>query len=271
MEDTTLENAGHAACLVLPERGQKPRAQGITSVIDFGPDTFGWGGSESSLRGMLECAAPYIDMAKIFALNPLLVPHPVMRKAIGCYRSFDIDVYAGGILFEYAWRRNELDGMVNLLRTLGLDAVEVSENCITLDRDERRRVIERLQGQGVRVVYEFGAKNPEAPLELDELARIVSDMNELGIGHVTLEQSELDLLTATSPSAMNDLKQSSWFDAIMIEGDPYRFPQQHASLIQEFGANVNLANVTLGQALRLEGLRRGVGRAVGYSLFAQFE
>ena len=68
---------------------------------------------------------------------------------------------------------------------------------------------------------------------------------------------------------MQALKQSDWFGRVLIEADPYKFPQQHAQMIQELGNQVNLANVTLGQALRLEGLRRGIGRAVGYSIFAQ--
>jgi phosphosulfolactate synthase len=52
----------------------------------------------------------------------------------------------------------------------------------------------------------------------------------------------------------------------MVEADPYKFPQQHAQLLKDFGPEVNLANVTAGQCLRLEGLRRGIGRAVNYSV-----
>ncbi|KAA0890919.1 phosphosulfolactate synthase [Pusillimonas sp. ANT_WB101] len=258
------------ALLTLPLREVKPRKRGITSIIDFGPDTFGWGGSESGIRNALECAADFIDYAKIFALNTLLVPAPTMQKAIRCYKDFGVSVYAGGILFEYAWRRNELDGMARLLRSLGLDALEVSENCVTLSRDERMHAIGSLQRKGIQVVYEFGAKDPEAPMKLDELSSIVDDMTELGIEHITLEQSELDLLAATSADEIQALKASSWFNRILIEADPYRFPSQHATLIDDFGADVNLANITLGQALRLEGLRRGIGRAVGYSLFKNF-
>jgi phosphosulfolactate synthase len=51
--------------------------------------------------------------------------------------------------------------------------------------------------------------------------------------------------------------------------DPYRFPQQHAQIIRDFGPEVNLANVTPGQVLRLEGFRLGIGRAVDYSLITR--
>ena len=259
--------ANEGSLLALPTREAKPRKRGLTSIIDFGPDTFGWGGSESGIRNALECGADYIDYAKIFALNALLVPTATMQQAIRCYKDFGVSVYAGGILFEYAWRRNDLDGMVRLLRSLGFSALEVSENCVTLTREERMQAISSLQRQGIEIVYEFGAKDPETPMKLEELSAIVDDMTELGIDYITLEQSELDLLAATSLDEIQALKDSSWFDRILIEADPYRFPQQHATLIEDFGADVNLANITLGQALRLEGLRRWVGRAVGYSLF----
>lgn len=50
------------------------------------------------------------------------------------------------------------------------------------------------------------------------------------------------------------------------QGDPYRFPKQHVELLNTFGADANLANITPGQVLRLEGFRQGVGRAVDYSI-----
>ena len=255
--------------LRLPERDAKPRQRGITSVIDWGPDTFGWGGGASGVRNALECAADYIDFAKIFAPNLLLMPQPTLRAAIDCYRDFGVSVYAGGVLFEYAWVRNELESMVRLLQRLGLDALEVSENCISLTRDQRLGAIEQLQRRGLKVVYEYGAKDPKQPMELSDLDAIMLDLRRLGIEYLTLEQSELDLLAAERPADMQALKQSDWFERVLIEADPYRFPQQHAQMIQEMGNHVNLANVTLGQALRLEGLRRGIGRAVGYSIFSQ--
>jgi phosphosulfolactate synthase len=37
-------------------------------------------------------------------------------------------------------------------------------------------------------------------------------------------------------------------------------------MIRDFGPEVSLANVAPGQVLRLEGFRRGIGRAVDYSI-----
>jgi phosphosulfolactate synthase len=77
------------------------------------------------------------------------------------------------------------------------------------------------------------------------------------------------MAASKAPDQLKALATASWFERILIEADPYRFPKQHVGLLQDFGLEVNLANIAPGQALRLEGLRRGIGRAVNYSLLAE--
>src|SRR3546814_1941943 len=83
------------------------------------------------------------DYAKIYALNALLLPEEVVVRAARLYRDHDIRPFAGGILFEYAYRRRALDELLALLRRLELPGFELSENYVTLQRDERHRLIER--------------------------------------------------------------------------------------------------------------------------------
>ncbi len=256
---------GRNAPLKLPPRAGKPRTVGLTAMIDFGPDGFGWTGT-TGIRDLLECAAEYIDYAKIYALNSLLMPEEAVRRAVHLYRDFDCRPFAGGMLFEYAYAKGALDELVTLLRRIDLAGLEVSENYITLEPEERRRLIERFQKAGFDVVYEFGRKEPEAPMSFDELGAIVGGMAELGIDHVIVEQSEIDMLVEASPDGFVELGRQPWFGRILIEADPYRFPEQHARLVREFGPEVNLANIAPGQVLRLEGFRRGIGRAVRYAI-----
>ncbi len=253
----------------LPPRSKKPRKRGLTSMIDFGPDTFGWTGGEHGIRGVLECAADYIDFAKIYAMNALLLPAETVTKAAQAYRDADIVPFAGGILFEYAWQKGQVPEMIAHLHKLGLTGVELSENYIELTTEERLREIDRLQKGGLKVVYEFGRKNPVEPMSFDYVAGLVDEVARLGIDHITVEQCEIDLLAKTSPTALADLQRQPWFEHMLIEVDPYRFPQQHAQIIKDFGPEVNLANVTPGQILRLEGFRCGIGRAVDYSLLTR--
>jgi phosphosulfolactate synthase len=233
-------------------------------MIDFGPDTFGWTGGEHGIRDLLSVAADYIDYAKIYAMNALLIPQSVVSRTAALYRDAGVQPFAGGILFEYAWQREQLDGMIAHLKKAGIPAIELSENYVDLTEDERHRAIEKLQEGGLQVVYEFGRKNPEEPLSLDYLADVVRAVGEHGIDHVTLEQCELDLLGADEPDTLLALGREPWFHHLVIEADPYRFPEQHVKLLRDFGNDVNLANVAPGQILRLEGFRQGVGRAVNY-------
>jgi len=237
-------------------------------MIDFGPDTFGWTGGELGIRNVLEVAAEYIDYAKIYAMNALLMPQAVVKRAARLYRDAGVVPFAGGILFEYAWQRNDVEGLVALLARLDLPGIELSENYVMLSDDERSGAIERLQRAGLSVVYEFGRKNPEDAMSIEYLGGIVKSVAAHGIHHVTVEQCEMDLLAREAPDAIGTLAAQPWFEHIVIEADPYRFPQQHVELLRDFGPEANLANITPGQILRLEGFRRGIGRAVNYSLLS---
>lgn len=254
--------------LALPQRSPKPRRRGITSMIDFGPDTLGWSGGERGIADLLDVAANYIDYAKIYAMNALLIPGNVVKRTTKLYLDAGVMPFAGGILFEYAWHRNEIDGLIALLKRLAIPGLEISENYVTLTEDERARMIDRFQQAGIRVVYEFGRKNPDQAMSLDYLEGIVRAVATQGIHHVTVEQCEMDLLARDAPQSLRALSAQDWFDHVVIEADPYRFPQQHVQMLRDFGRDVNLANIAPGQILRLEGFRQGVGRAVNYSLLS---
>src|SRR5438105_10120793 len=98
-----ISSASETSRFALPARSSKPRMRGITSMIDFGPDTFGWTGGEYGIRDLSSVAADYIDYAKIYAMNALLIPAEVLKRAATLYREAGVKAFAGGILFEYAW------------------------------------------------------------------------------------------------------------------------------------------------------------------------
>lgn len=249
-------------------RSKKPRAVGLTSVIDFGPDGFGWTGP-ASLRDYLHCVADYIDYAKIYAMNALILPEEIVRETVRIYRDADIKPYAGGILFEYAYLKSELDGYIRHLKKLGMPRIEVSENYLDFGDDERMRHIETMQKHGFEVIYEFGRKNPTEPFSLAQLERVIRSNVAMGVHHTIIEQSEIDCVSASNPAILKDIAARDWFRNIFIEADPYAFPKGHATLLEKFGDGVNLANITADQVLRLQGFRYGVGRAVNYSILSR--
>ena len=105
---------------------------------------------------------------------------------------------------------------------------------------------------------------------MDQVDAARDEDEDAGARHVILEQSELAVLEDVSPDDFAKLSGQSWFPDALSEGDPYRFPRQHGEIIRQFGPEVNFANIAAGQCYRLEGLRRGIGRAVDYALFRDY-
>jgi phosphosulfolactate synthase len=200
-----------------------------------------------------------------------LIPQAVLQRIVRLYREAAVTPYAGGILFEYAYRRGAFDAALDLLTRIGIPSIEISENYVALSDAERARFIEAARSRGFSVVYEFGRKHPSGPLEIEDLATAVSQVTALGATHVIVEQSEIVMLQGARPGVLRDLMSRDWFEGVIIEADPYCFPEQHAALILECGSEVSLANVAPGQVLRLENLRRGVGRAVDYRILKDGE
>ena len=155
--------------LALPPRSRKPRTRGLTSMIDFGPDTFGWTGAVGGIEPLLQACGDYIDFAKIYAMNALLLPRDVVKAAARCYREHDVVPFAGGILFEYAWQRNELDGLEALLADLEIGGLEISENYVQLTPDERARMIERFQKRGWEVILMSDPVDEWVVMNLEEV------------------------------------------------------------------------------------------------------
>ena len=59
----------------LPTRSEKPRNTGLTMMID-------WGLPLGQQKDVLESASDYIDMAKVAATIPALLPEEVLKKKL---------------------------------------------------------------------------------------------------------------------------------------------------------------------------------------------
>jgi phosphosulfolactate synthase len=249
-------------------RDDRKTRKGRTIIMDFGPDYLGWTGTRG-LADLLEAAGNFIDTAKIWVLNAVMLPDDYLKEAIRLYRDHDIEVFAGGLLFEYAYLKSDVDGLIERLDYLGLPGIEISENYATLDDNERLDFIERFSKVGLMPVVEFGRKHPDTPMDLGEFETAVKRVAGAGAHHVIVEQGEFDLLEKERPADVEALRQADWFDQIYIEVDSDRFPGPHIDLIKRFGPTVNLANVAPGHVIRLEAFRRGLGRPLDYPFFKE--
>jgi len=229
--------------LAPPPRSEKPRSAGITAMIDFGPDQMGWTG-EHGLRDLMACAAPFIDMAKIYALNAILMPEDAVKANVAVYRDNDVTPYTGGVLFEYAWLRGEVDDMLDHVERLGVPALEISENYVILEPDARHDVIARAAGRGFEVVWEFGRKNPDGPFDLDQFAG-----EHIGIG---AQEFRLDF--ASIQRAPQERSHRSYLLAAQAAGLDRR-------KVAQVGSHIQGQTVRRDPVPHVDADRRHLGRA----------
>ena len=252
----------------LPHREPKPRRRGITAMIDFGPDTFGWTGP-AGVADLIACAGDYIDYAKIYALqcaadagghgqrrSSAATPTPVSSPTAAAFCS---STPTRGTSSMACCRCSTASACArsNCRRTI-----------VTLAHDERLGLIDRFQQRGFQVIYEFGRKNPDEPLPSPASASWWRRS-----ARSTCRTSSSNRAKSTCwqgrAGALAEIARQPWFDKLLIETDPYRFPQQHAGHAGPPMVPTSTSPTChAGQVLRLEGLRRGIGRAVNYRLLA---
>ena len=84
----------------IPERPAKPRAKGLTLMLDKGF-------SPRQVEDVLDMAAEYIDLVKLGWGTAVITPG--LQRKLDIYREAGIPVYFGGTLFEAFYMRGQLD------------------------------------------------------------------------------------------------------------------------------------------------------------------
>jgi phosphosulfolactate synthase len=82
--------------LSLPQRPGKPRAQGLTHVIDKGMNI-------RDIEGMFDTGGQFVDIVKLGWGTSYVTNN--LEKKIALYRSFETPVVCGGTLFEVVYAR----------------------------------------------------------------------------------------------------------------------------------------------------------------------
>src|SRR5688500_11201763 len=109
--------------LDLPPRPAKPRAEGITHVVDPGL-------SIAEAASFAEVAGEYVDFVRL-GWGTGYVTRDIEKK-IDAYRSRGVAVLLGGTLTELAWQQGRIDELAAWLRELGIEHVEVSSGTIAI-------------------------------------------------------------------------------------------------------------------------------------------
>ncbi|MDQ7790817.1 MAG: phosphosulfolactate synthase [Desulforudis sp.] len=242
--------------LPLAGRSRKPRVQGLSMVLDKGLGL-------AETKDLLDISANHIDFIKLGFGTSALYADGILQAKINLVKAYGVDIYPGGTFFEVAAAQGKVESFFKLAQSIGFSAIEVSDGTIYLDSDDRRRAIEMGVKFGFKVLAEVGKKDPDEQDTYRELAIQAKKDLEAGAHWVIVEGREFGKNVVIYDES-GQIKDSAVEEFLMWVKQPecllWEAPlkDQQETLINRFGADVNLGNIPPGEILSLEALRVGL-------------
>jgi len=237
--------------LDVPARSPKPRAKGLTHVIDKGMNL-------RDIEGLFDTAGDYVDVVKLGWGTSYVTNN--LEKKIALYRSFDVPIVCGGTLFEAAVARDRLDGYRTWLLEHRFSHVEVSDGAIEIPRERKLELIAELAKDFV-VLSEVGSKDSEvvyAPYQWvewmrEELAagawKVITEGRESGTSGIYRRDGEM------RTGLIDEIAHGIDVADVIFEA-PMKSSQ--AWFVKTFGPEVNLGNIPPEEVIPVETLRLGL-------------
>lgn len=237
----------------LPARTEKPRAHGLSNLVDNG---YGLG----ELRDKLALAADFIDIVKLGWASANITN--CLKDKVSLFKTNDITTCPGGMLFELSWWQGKMAAYIDFLVTHEITMAEVSNGSLPIPEKKKREMISLLVNEGFTVLSEVGSKdvsvNAPPAVWVDCLKRdldcgawkvIAEGRADASAGiYDTSGEFRFEVINAILGSGIP-------LDAIIFEA-PHK--QQMKWFVENVGPNVNIGNVPLGEVLNLETLRLGL-------------
>lgn len=237
--------------LNLPVRAAKPRASGITHVLDSGLTPVATG-------AFLGQAGHLVDIVKVgWGIGYV---DPTLPERVRMYRQHGCPVSLGGTLLEVAALQDKVGELRDWALSIGVSHAEVSNGLCAMAASRKHALVRELAADFV-VLAETGSKEgnyPAAPEGwADEMARDL----DAGAALVIAEGRESG--TVGLYDARHDVQEDlvkailAWIpqDLVIFEAP---LKSQQAWFIRQFGSGVNLGNVAPASVLPLETLRLGL-------------
>ncbi|MDT8400900.1 MAG: phosphosulfolactate synthase [Bacteroidales bacterium] len=235
----------------MPDRTVKPRTGGLTMVMDKGL-------SLRETEDLVSVGSEYIDYLKLGFGTSVFTPD--VRKKVEVYQAAGVRTYLGGTLFEAFVIRDMFDEYVELIDKLGIRTVEVSDGSFEMDQGLKTGYIKKLS-EKYYVLSEVGSKKKDVVYSPEEWVRMMVSELEAGSEKVIAEARESGTTGIyNSDGSINKvlidkLSNDVGFDRIIWEAP---LKSQQAWFIKQFGANVNLGNISPDEIIALESLRNGL-------------
>jgi len=245
---------------------KKPRKEGLTYVIDKLNGTY---------SDNFEILSPMIDVVKIYGIMPLLMPESLLRKRIKFYHDYNVRVSTGSTITEYAIIENSLDRFVTESAKNGFDIIEIGENNIDLDTEQREKIRDLILSKDLGYHWIVGRKDPRHQLgvnrtleKIEELMKITNETK--GFKNPNFNNNNINKVILEANEGINvgiydekGLVKWSFIEALTARYPPSNFifetPLEHqqSAMIAEFGQRVNLAAVSIDIIAEVEAQRRG--------------
>lgn len=240
--------------LQLPRRAEKPRATGLTMVIDGGLPLW-------HFTDIVSSAAEYIDFVK-FGWGTAVVTGNLSAK-IDVLRANDIDFYFGGTLFEKYVLQGQFEEFRKFCQEHSSRHVEVSNGTISMSNSEKASYIRKLTDD-FSVVSEVGFKDADRSEQLppSRWVEYIREDLDAGAALVTLEARESGRSGICRPDGalrfglIEDVLSSGISQESLLFEAPSNALQ--AYFITRIGSDVNLGNVPATAVIGLETLRLGL-------------
>jgi len=235
----------------IPERTIKPRASGITMVMDKGLST-------QEARNLMSVGHPHIDVVKLGFGTAFVTPN--LKEKLAVYREYDMPVYFGGTLFEAFLIRNQFEDYIAVCKDFGVSYMEVSDGSITIPHAEKCGYIEKLSKHGV-VLSEVGSKDAAHIIPPYKWIELMSAELSAGSAYVIAEAREAGNvgIYRGSGEVREGLVQEI-LTKIPAEKILWEAPQKAQQLyfLELIGCNVNLGNIAPSEIIALEAMRIGL-------------
>lgn len=235
----------------IPERDAKPRKNGLTMMMDKG---LSWRQAEN----FVDANAHLTDLVKL-GFGTSYVTKDFQRK-IDIYKEGKLNVYLGGTLFEAFIVRGMFDDYRRLLDKFKIDTCEVSDGSIVIPHEQKCEYIATLS-KDYKVLSEVGSKEAGIFISPTKWISMMKGELDAGAWKVIAEARESGTVGIYRPNGTAHVALVNKIIAkVKLENILWEAPlkNQQVWFIKQFGANVNLGNISPNEVIALECLRLGL-------------
>jgi len=207
---------------------------------------------------LLEVVGECVDIVKLGWGTAVVTAN--LEPKLARYAARGIPVVLGGTLTELAIAQGKLEALIDWIRELGLEHLEISDGTITMPHEEKLGLIERF-AQEFTVLSEVGSKDDTrimAPYRWVELIqkeleagswKVIAEARESGNVGIARHDGEVRM------GLIDEIAHAVSPDRVLFEA-PRK--EQQVWFVRRFGPNVNLGNIVPEDVVSLETIRLGL-------------